>query len=29
VPVHDRPPFRSALLADPEGAAFSLSQLAA
>ncbi len=29
VPVHDRPPFRSAVLADPEGAAFSLSQLAA
>lgn len=28
-PVHDRPPFRSAVLADPEGAAFSLSQLAA
>jgi predicted enzyme related to lactoylglutathione lyase len=29
VPVHDRPPFRSAVLADPEGAAFSLSQFAA
>ena len=28
-PVHDRPPFRSAVLADPEGAAFSLSQLVA
>ncbi len=29
VPVHDRPPFRSAVLADPEGAAFSVSQLTA
>jgi predicted enzyme related to lactoylglutathione lyase len=29
VPVHDRPPFRSAVLADPEGAAFSISQHAA
>ena len=28
MPVHDRPPFRSAVVADPEGAAFSLSQLA-
>ena len=28
VPVHDRPPFRSAVLADPQGAAFSVSQLA-
>lgn len=28
MPIHDRPPFRSAVLADPEGAAFSLSQLA-
>ena len=27
VAVHDRPPFRSAVLADPEGAAFSISQL--
>jgi len=27
--VHDRPPFRSAVVADPEGAAFSLSQLVA
>ena len=26
VGVHDRPPFRSAVLADPEGAAFSVSQ---
>jgi predicted enzyme related to lactoylglutathione lyase len=29
VPVHDRPPFRSAVLADPEGAAFSVSAHAA
>jgi len=29
VGVHDRPPFRSAVLADPEGAAFSVSRLAA
>jgi len=29
MPVHDRPPFRSAVVADPEGAAFSLSQLVA
>ena len=29
VPIHDRPPFRSTVLADPEGAAFSLSQLGA
>jgi len=28
-PVHDRPPFRSAVLADPEGATFSVSRLAA
>ena len=28
VGVHDRPPFRSAVLADPEGAAFSVSRLA-
>jgi predicted enzyme related to lactoylglutathione lyase len=27
-PVHNRPPFRSAVLADPEGATFWLSQLA-
>ncbi len=27
VAPHDRPPFRSAVLADPEGAAFSISQL--
>ena len=27
--VHDRPPFRSAVVADPEGASFSLSQLVA
>jgi len=26
-PPHDRPPFHSAVLADPEGAAFSVSQL--
>jgi predicted enzyme related to lactoylglutathione lyase len=26
VAVHDRPPFRSAVIADPEGAAFSISQ---
>jgi predicted enzyme related to lactoylglutathione lyase len=29
MPVHDRPPFRSAVVADPEGATFSLSRLAA
>ena len=29
VAVHDRPPFRSAVIADPEGAAFSVSRLAA
>jgi predicted enzyme related to lactoylglutathione lyase len=29
VPPHDRPPFRSAVLADPGGAAFSISQLVA
>jgi predicted enzyme related to lactoylglutathione lyase len=29
MPVHDRPPFRSAVLADPGGAAFSISQLVA
>jgi uncharacterized protein len=29
VPVHDRPQFRSAVLADPGGAAFSISQLVA
>ena len=29
VPVHDRPPFRSAVLADPGGAAFSVSAHAA
>ena len=29
VPSHDRPPFRSAVLADPGGAAFSISQLVA
>ena len=28
-PAHDRPPFRSAVLADPAGAAFSVSRLAA
>lgn len=27
MPPHDRPPFRSAVLADPGGAAFSISQL--
>jgi predicted enzyme related to lactoylglutathione lyase len=27
VPLHERPPFRSAVLADPGGAAFSISQL--
>jgi predicted enzyme related to lactoylglutathione lyase len=27
VPPHDRPPFRSAVLADPGGAVFSISQL--
>ena len=26
-PPHERPPFRSAVLADPGGAAFSVSQL--
>jgi uncharacterized protein len=29
MPPHDRPPFRSAVLADPGGAAFSISQLVA
>ncbi|MET0909268.1 MAG: VOC family protein, partial [Ilumatobacteraceae bacterium] len=29
VPIHDRPPFRRAVLADPAGAAFTLSQLTA
>ncbi|MEA2159020.1 MAG: Glyoxalase-like domain [Solirubrobacteraceae bacterium] len=27
VPVHEAPPFRRVILADPEGATFSVSQL--